>query len=163
PSSRERWVARSTALMNVVRIPPSSSAAMPAIEVPPGEQTMSLTAPGWSPVSRSSAAAPRTVWVARVIAVIRSSPIRTPPSARVLAQDRADLRGGDAGGDRDQELAARDRGRDLRQHGIHDLRLHRQDHDVGVADQLGVVRRDLDPVLAVELLEALEAHVGCVD
>src|SRR2546428_8003020 len=81
PSSRERWVARSTALMNVVRIPPSSSAAMPAIEVPPGEQTMSLTAPGWSPVSRSSVAAPRTVWVARVIAVIRSSPIRTPPSA----------------------------------------------------------------------------------
>src|SRR5213594_1547367 len=81
PSSRERWVARSTALMNVVRIPPSSSAAMPAIEVPPGEQTISLTAPGWSPVSRSSVAAPRTVWVARVIAVIRSSPIRTPPSA----------------------------------------------------------------------------------
>src|SRR5256712_4868290 len=81
PSSRERWVARSTALMSVVRIPPSSSAAMPAIEVPPGEQTMSLTAPGWSPVSRNSVAAPRTVWVARFIAVIRSSPIRTPPSA----------------------------------------------------------------------------------
>src|SRR5574341_735214 len=81
PSSRDRWVARSTAWMNVVRIPPSSRAAMPAIEVPPGELTMSLSAPGWRPVSRRSFAAPRTVWVASVIAVIRSSPIFTPPSA----------------------------------------------------------------------------------
>src|SRR5439155_18910344 len=81
PSSRERSVARSTALMNVVRIPPSSSAAMPAIEVPPGELTMSLSAPGCRPVSSKSFAAPSTVWVARVIAVMRSSPMRTPPSA----------------------------------------------------------------------------------
>src|SRR6266850_35978 len=81
PSSRERCVARSTALMKVVRMPPSSSAAMPAIEVPPGELTMSLSAPGCMPVSSKSFAAPRTVWVASVIAVIRSSPIRTPPSA----------------------------------------------------------------------------------
>src|SRR6185369_7593981 len=81
PSSRERTVARSTALMKVVRMPPSSSAATPAIEVPPGELTMSLSAPGCMPVSSKSLAAPSTVWVARVIAVIRSSPIRTPPSA----------------------------------------------------------------------------------
>src|SRR6185436_3767948 len=81
PSSRERWVARSTALMNVVRSPPSSSAAMPAIVVPPGELTMSLSAPGCSPVSSRSFAAPSTVWVARVIAVARSRPMRTPPSA----------------------------------------------------------------------------------
>src|SRR6058998_1582576 len=81
PSSRERWVARSTALMNVVRSPPSSSAAIPAMVVPPGELTMSLSAPGCSPVSRRSFAAPSTVWVARVIAVARSRPMRTPPSA----------------------------------------------------------------------------------
>src|SRR5215831_2897528 len=82
PSSRERWVARSTALMNVVRSPPSSRAAIPAIVVPPGELTMSLSAPGCNPVSSRSFAAPSTVWVARVIAVARSSPMRTPPSAR---------------------------------------------------------------------------------
>src|SRR5437867_5059573 len=81
PSSRERSVARSTALMKVVRMPPSSSAATPAIDVPPGELTMSLSAPGCRPVSSRSFAAPRTVWVARVIAVIRSRPMRTPPSA----------------------------------------------------------------------------------
>src|SRR5439155_1628404 len=81
PSSRERWVARSTALMKVVRMPPSSSAAIPAIVVPPGELTMSLSAPGCSPVSRRSFAAPSTVWVARGIAVARSRPMRTPPSA----------------------------------------------------------------------------------
>src|SRR5215510_5330932 len=81
PSSFERCVARSTALMNVVRIPPSSSAATPAIDVPPGLDTMSLRAPGCRRVSRSSLAAPRTVWVASVIAVMRSSPILTPPSA----------------------------------------------------------------------------------
>ena len=67
--------------MKVVRIPPSSRAAIPAIEVPPGELTMSFSAPGWRPVSRRSLAAPSTVWVASVIAVIRSSPIFTPPSA----------------------------------------------------------------------------------
>src|SRR5262249_53050080 len=81
PRSFERCVARSTALMNVVRTPPSSSAATPAIDVPPGLDTMSLRAPGCRRVSRSSLAAPRTVWVASVIAVARSSPILTPPSA----------------------------------------------------------------------------------
>src|SRR5207244_7068068 len=82
PSSFERCVARSTALMNVVRMPPSSSAATPAIDVPPGLDTMSLRAPGCRRVSSSSLAAPSTVWVASVIAVMRSSPIFTPPSAR---------------------------------------------------------------------------------
>src|SRR5206468_12639350 len=43
------------------------------------------------------------------------------------------------------------------------LRLHREDDDVGVAHQIDVVGRDLDPVLAVELLEPFEAHVGGVD
>src|SRR5919108_1416892 len=81
PSSRERRVARSTARMNVVRIPPSSSAAMPAIVVPPGEDTMSLSAPGWRPVSASSVAAPSTVCVASVKAVAPSKPLFTPPSA----------------------------------------------------------------------------------
>src|SRR5581483_4808767 len=81
PSSRERSVARSTARMNVVRMPPSSSAAMPAMVVPPGDDTMSLSAPGCRPVSDSSVAAPSTVCVASVMAVARSSPIFTPPSA----------------------------------------------------------------------------------
>src|SRR5512147_333246 len=81
PSSRERSVARSTARMNVVRMPPSSRAAMPAMVVPPGDDTISLSAPGCSPVSASRRAAPSTVWVASVIAVARSRPIFTPPSA----------------------------------------------------------------------------------
>src|SRR4029453_18086858 len=46
---------------------------------------------------------------------------------------------------------------------LHDLRLHRQDHDVGAAHQLRVVGRDLDAVLPVELLETLRAHVGRED
>ena len=58
PSSRERRVARSTALMSVRRTPPSSSAAMPAMVVPPGDATMSLSWPGCMPVSRMSRAEP---------------------------------------------------------------------------------------------------------
>src|SRR5262249_4259492 len=81
PSSRGGNLARPTGLMKVVRIPPASSAATPAIEVPPGELTMSFSAPGCMPVSSNSFAAPSTVWVASVMAVMRSSPIRTPPSA----------------------------------------------------------------------------------
>src|SRR5678816_2081102 len=81
PSSRERSVARSTALMMVRRIPPSSRAAMPAMVVPPGEATMSLSCPGCMPVSKMSLAEPSTVCVASVMAVARSSPILTPPSA----------------------------------------------------------------------------------
>src|SRR5919108_3889053 len=81
PSSRERWVARSTARMKVVRMPPSSSAAMPAMVVPPGLDTMSFSAPGCMPVSASRCAEPSTVWVASVMAVARSRPILTPPSA----------------------------------------------------------------------------------
>ena len=46
PSSRERSVARSTAPIRVRRMPPSSSAAMPAMVVPPGDATMSLSWPG---------------------------------------------------------------------------------------------------------------------
>src|SRR5438552_7555120 len=81
PSSRERSVARSTASMKVVRMPPSSSAAIPAVDVPPGDVTMSLSAPGCRPVSSRSFAAPRTVWVVTVIAVIRSSHMRAPQLA----------------------------------------------------------------------------------
>ena len=54
---------------------------MPAMVVPPGEETMSFNWPGCMPVSSTSRAEPRTVWVARIIAVARSSPIFTPPSA----------------------------------------------------------------------------------
>src|SRR5215469_10565687 len=81
PSSRDRRVARSTAWMRARRNPPSSRAAIPAMVVPPGEETMSLSCPGWTPVSRTSRAEPSTVCAARVIAVARSSPIFTPPSA----------------------------------------------------------------------------------
>src|SRR5207247_11464446 len=69
PSSRERWVARSTALMNVVRSPPSSSAAIPAMVVPPGELTMSLSAPGCSPGSRRSFAARSPAWGGGAVAI----------------------------------------------------------------------------------------------
>src|SRR5499425_1145843 len=81
PSSRDRRVARSTAWMRARRNPPSSRAAIPAMVVPPGEETMSLSCPGWTPVSRTSRAEPSTVCAARVIAVARSRPIFTPPSA----------------------------------------------------------------------------------
>ena len=57
PSSRERSVARSTASISVRRRPPASSVWMPAIAVPPGEVTMSLSWPGWVPVSSKSRAA----------------------------------------------------------------------------------------------------------
>ena len=54
---------------------------MPAIVVPPGLDTMSFRAPGCIPVSASKCAEPSTVWVASVMAVARSRPILTPPSA----------------------------------------------------------------------------------
>src|SRR5690606_34069540 len=46
PSWRERRVAASTALMRVVRRPPCSRVWRPAMAVPPGEVTMSLSWPG---------------------------------------------------------------------------------------------------------------------
>src|SRR5215510_1175243 len=81
PSSRERSVARSTAWMKARRSPPSSRAAMPAMVVPPGDETMSLSWPGCTPVSSTRRAEPSTVCAARVMAMARSSPIFTPPSA----------------------------------------------------------------------------------
>src|SRR3989442_5108751 len=114
--------------MKVVRIPPSSRAAIPAIEVPPGELTMSFRAPGWRPVSIRSLAA--------------------PGSGR--ADGMSGVRSGRRGGAPPQ-------------HGLDDRGLPRQDDDGRVPDQLRVVGGNLDAVLPVELLEALEAHVGRAD
>src|SRR5262245_22500799 len=81
PSSRARFVAVSTALMSVVRRPPSSSVCKPAIAVPPGDVTMSLSRPGCSSVSSNSLAEPITVCAARRCALRRESPTLTPASA----------------------------------------------------------------------------------
>ena len=56
PFGPEVWVHRTahiapTASITAARIPPCSSANMPSMVVPPGEQTASLSAPGCSPVS----------------------------------------------------------------------------------------------------------------
>lgn len=61
PSSVARRVALSTASIKVRRSPPLSSVCRPAIAVPPGLVTMSLSRPGCSPVSSSSLAEPYTV------------------------------------------------------------------------------------------------------
>ena len=51
-------MAASTASIRAARRPPRSSACRPAIVVPPGLVTWSLSTPGWSPVSRTIRAAP---------------------------------------------------------------------------------------------------------
>ena len=53
-----------TASMTAARMPPFSSAYMPSMVVPPGEQTASLSAPGCSPVSCTILAAPMSVCAA---------------------------------------------------------------------------------------------------
>ncbi len=82
PSSLERLVAASTALIKVVRNPPLSRVAKPEMAVPPGEVTLSLSWPGCSWVSINSLAAPNTVWAANKIESCRERPILTPASAR---------------------------------------------------------------------------------
>src|SRR5262249_19526824 len=80
PRSSARRVAASTASISAPRTPARSSACSPAMVVPPGLATMSFSAPGCWPVSRTILAAPRTVWAARAVATSRGSPTRTPPS-----------------------------------------------------------------------------------
>lgn len=53
---------------------------MPAIVVPPGEQTWSFSCPGCSPVLRIRSAAPRNIVAAIRVEVVRVSPAKTPPS-----------------------------------------------------------------------------------
>ena len=62
--------------------PPTSSACRPAIVVPPGLATRSLSTPGCSPVSSTISAPPSTVCAASCVAMPRGRPIRTPPSLR---------------------------------------------------------------------------------
>lgn len=71
-----------TADMTVARNAPFSKASIPAIVVPPGLATWSLSTPGCSPVSCTMVAAPLTVCVASCMAMFRGRPARTPPSAR---------------------------------------------------------------------------------
>mmetsp|Transcript_30273 Transcript_30273/g.81370 ORF Transcript_30273/g.81370 Transcript_30273/m.81370 type:complete len:215 (+) Transcript_30273:420-1064(+) len=66
--------------MTVARIWPCSRACTPAMVVPPGLVTWSLSSPGCLPVSRTMVAAPRTVFAASCVATGRGSPALTPPS-----------------------------------------------------------------------------------
>ena len=63
-NSLARCQAALTACITVERKEPSSKAAMPAMVVPPGEQTMSFSSPGCLPLSRTIDAEPKTVWAA---------------------------------------------------------------------------------------------------
>lgn len=58
------WLAASMASIIAARTPASSMARMPRMVVPPGEQTLSLSAPGCRPLSSSILPAPITVWAA---------------------------------------------------------------------------------------------------
>src|SRR5262245_42625165 len=53
PNSTDRRVAASTASMSAALNPPRSRACKPAIVVPPGLATMSLSVAGWEPVSKT--------------------------------------------------------------------------------------------------------------
>ena len=55
------WLAASMASIIAARTPASSMARMPRMVVPPGEQTLSLSAPGCRPLSSSILPAPITV------------------------------------------------------------------------------------------------------
>ena len=81
-SSAERRVAASTASIRAPRTPPRSRACRPAMVVPPGLVTWSLSTPGCRPVSSTIRAAPRTVCAASIVAMSRGRPTRTPPSER---------------------------------------------------------------------------------
>ena len=60
---------------------------MPSMVHPAGVVTASFSSAGWLPVCSTICAAPSTVCVARIIAVVRSRPIFTPPSASAFAAD----------------------------------------------------------------------------
>src|SRR5207245_2190286 len=81
PSSRERRVAASTAFISTLRRPPASSVCNPAMAVPPGLVTPSLSMPGCWPLSMSSLALPSTVCAASCMEARRESPTFTPASA----------------------------------------------------------------------------------
>src|SRR5262249_13433368 len=80
PSSMDRCVAVSTASIKAARMPPRSRACRPAMVVPAGLATMSLSWAGCMLVSSSIWAAPSSVWAASVVARSRGKPMRTPPS-----------------------------------------------------------------------------------
>src|SRR5438105_1593187 len=80
PSSVARRAAASTASINAARTLPRSRVCSPAMVVPPGLATMSLSTPGCDPVSSTILAAPRTVCAASAVATSRGKPTRTPPS-----------------------------------------------------------------------------------
>ena len=61
---------------------PFSNASTPAIVVPPGDVTPSLSSPGCFPVCSTISAAPFTVWAASWVATFLGRPARTPPSLR---------------------------------------------------------------------------------
>ncbi len=60
-SSFARWVARTTAFINVTRNPPSSNSSIPSIVQPAGVVTMSFSLAGCSPVSKTMLEAPSTI------------------------------------------------------------------------------------------------------
>src|SRR5262249_42849001 len=80
PNSTARRVAASTASIRAARTPPRSRACSPAMVVPPGLATASLSAPACSPVSSTILAEPSTVCAARAVATSRGSPTRPPPA-----------------------------------------------------------------------------------
>mmetsp|Transcript_8190 Transcript_8190/g.17680 ORF Transcript_8190/g.17680 Transcript_8190/m.17680 type:complete len:223 (+) Transcript_8190:226-894(+) len=81
PSCIDRLVAAVTAEIVAARNPAFSSASTPAIVVPPGLVTSSLSFPGCSLLSNTITAAPLTVCAASSIATSLGNPERTPPSA----------------------------------------------------------------------------------
>ena len=77
-----------------------------------------------------------------------------------LAGDRVDR---DARGDRDDELAVVDRGRDLVEEVFHRLRLHGEHDDVRLLRGLEVRGERRDAVPLCELLAAIQARLGADD
>mmetsp|Transcript_23867 Transcript_23867/g.61275 ORF Transcript_23867/g.61275 Transcript_23867/m.61275 type:complete len:223 (-) Transcript_23867:437-1105(-) len=80
-SSSARLAAAFTAFMKAARRPPTSSWCTPAIVVPAGEHTASLSCPGCLPVSTTILAEPITVCAASCREISRGRPAATPPSA----------------------------------------------------------------------------------
>src|SRR6267142_1004993 len=80
-SSPARLVAFTTALINVTRSFPSSNSMIPSMVHPAGVVTASFSRAGWSPVSRTTLAAPFMVCAASRVATSRGRPTLTPASA----------------------------------------------------------------------------------
>jgi hypothetical protein len=70
---------------------------------------------------------------------------------------------GDAGGDGNDQLAILQVRLQGLAHGFHDLRLDRQDDDVGTIDGLGVVLEGFDAVLGLDAAAGLGARVAGAD